>query len=109
MVRLHIKVLQTLRVFAARGAIDIKVLKDLKPAKISYQLHGEGQVPSCLNHDLQDSRICRIFSLAAAKPLLKKRLFRSFRTYMSIETRVSPFSRSVRTLITCEPCGAAAH
>ena len=27
---MHIKVLQTLRIFEARGAIDIKVLKDLK-------------------------------------------------------------------------------
>ena len=43
------------------------------------------------------------FSHAAAKSLLrKKRLFRSFRTYMSIETRVVPFSRSFRSLRTCE-------
>ena len=38
MVWLHIKVLQTLRAFERRGAIDIKVLKDLKTAEISYHL-----------------------------------------------------------------------
>ena len=61
---------------------------------------GRGPVPrdasNCLNQDLQDSRICRILSLAAAKPLLKKRLFRSFRSCMPIEIRVDPFSRSYR-------------
>ena len=37
---------------------------------------GRGPVPRhasrCLNQDLQDSRICRILCLAAAKPLFKK-------------------------------------
>ena len=74
---------------------------------------GRGPVPRhasrCLNQDSQDSRISRILSRAAAKSLLKKRLFRSFRSCMSIATRVCPFSRSVRTLIACEPRGAAAH
>ena len=73
---------------------------------------GRGPVPrhaNRLNQDLQDSRICRISSRAATKPLLKKRLFRSFRSCMSIDKRVGPFSRSVRTLIACEPRGADAH
>ena len=100
---MHIKVLQTLRIFAARGTIDIKVLKDLKAARRKLSLvHGRGQAPAL-------RLICRMLSRAAAKSLLKKRLFRSFRTYMSIETRVVPFSRSIRTLITCEPRDANAH
>ena len=40
--QMHIKVLQTLRIFAARGAIDIKVLKDLKE-RFDGPEHGEGQ------------------------------------------------------------------
>ena len=46
---------------------------------------------SCLNQDLQDYRICRIFSLAAAKPLFKKMALQVRRTCMSIETRVDLF------------------
>ena len=40
---MHIKVLQTLRGFAVHGAIDIKVLKDLKTGDIFHYLLGEGQ------------------------------------------------------------------
>ena len=36
-------------------------------------------------------------------PCLQGTLFRSFRTYMSIETHVGPFSRSARTLIQQQP------
>ena len=40
--RLHIKVLQTLRAFALRETIDIQVLKDLKEV-FDRPRHGEGQ------------------------------------------------------------------
>ena len=49
--RLQIKVLQTLRVFAGRGAIDIKDLKDLKKRFPVAQHRLETQVPNLANRD----------------------------------------------------------
>ena len=52
----------------------------------------------CLKQDFQDYRIFRIISVViGAAVFAKARFFRSFRSCMSIETHVGPFSSSVRT------------
>ena len=57
---MHIKVLQTLRVFALRGAIDIKVLKDLKIRTETPLLTvARGPVPRELSNKTKNARIAK--------------------------------------------------
>ena len=57
----------------------------------------------CLKQDSQDSHDLQDYLPRNEQSFSNGCLFRSFRTCMSIETHVDPFSRSARTLIALSP------